>query len=335
MVQVATNELIRIYNAFCDDISRKIYRHRLLYSMLGEQGEITEMVYECSPVSARLSSSKVCYYGAGAGGSWLIRNHKNAPFVIDKYKTGVFYGLPIISLEDFLKLPDYKEYLIVITVGKEALRREIAEELDRYGLTYLFGYFDFGGRNTQYFELKSLFQADWKNEYFVDAGALDGETTEFFLKHFENGYAYVLEPNLKQFEIIKERLRAYPQVELLSYGAYDKNTTLRFDPAEGDEGSAKISAGGGMEIEVRRLDDLLEDRKVTFIKMDIEGAELAALRGAERIIREQRPKLAICVYHKPEDIWEIPSLILRYHPDYKLYLRHYSITQTETVLYAV
>ena len=74
---------------------------------------------------------------------------------------------------------------------------------------------------------------------------------------------------------------------------------------------------------------------ITFLKMDIEGSELAALRGAERIIREQRPKLAICVYHKPEDLREIPSLLLSYHPDYKLYLRHYSINETETVLYAI
>ena len=81
--------------------------------------------------------------------------------------------------------------------------------------------------------------------------------------------------------------------------------------------------------------DLLGGRKVTFLKMDIEGSELAALRGAERIIREQRPKLAICVYHKPEDMWEIPSFILSCHPDYKLYLRHHSMLADETVLYAV
>ena len=328
-------ELQNIYHAFADSVSQNIFRHRLLYSLLGDPGEITEMIYECSPICARLGSSKICYYGAGAGGSWLIQSSRNASFVIDKYKTGVFYGVPIISLDEFLKLPDHEEYLIIVTVGKEDIRREIAEELERYGLTYLYGYSGFGDGNSQYFELRSLFQADWKNEYFADVGALDGETTEYFLQHFENGHAYVFEPNPKQFEITKERLRTYPQAELFPYGAYDKNTTLRFDSAEGDEGSAKISAAGGVEIEVRRLDDLLGGRKVTFIKMDIEGSELAALRGAERIIREQRPKLAICVYHKPEDIWEIPSLILHYHSDYKLYLRHYSITHTETVLYAV
>jgi hypothetical protein len=68
--------------------------------------------------------------------------------------------------------------------------------------------------------------------------------------------------------------------------------------------------------------------------MDIEGAELNALKGARRIIEEQTPKLAICVYHKPKDIWEIPQLILDICPRYKFYLRHYSFSPTETVLYA-
>ena len=123
-------ELNRIYDALSDQTSKKIYRHRLLYSLLGEKEEITRMIYESSPASALLSASKVCYYGAGAGSGWLVQNNRNVSFVIDKYKTGTLCGLPIISLEDFLKLPDCKEYLIIVTVGKEKLRREIAEELD-------------------------------------------------------------------------------------------------------------------------------------------------------------------------------------------------------------
>ena len=69
--------------------------------------------------------------------------------------------------------------------------------------------------------------------------------------------------------------------------------------------------------------------------MDIEGAELEALKGAEETIKRYRPKLAICVYHKPEDIVEIPKYILNINPDYKLYLRHYSDNAGETVLYAI
>jgi len=70
--------------------------------------------------------------------------------------------------------------------------------------------------------------------------------------------------------------------------------------------------------------------------MDIEGAELEALKGAERIIREHKPKLAICAYHKPEDIYTLPEFIKGCRDDYRLYLRHYSPYNTfDTVLYAV
>ncbi len=328
----SSEELQRIYHAMGDAASKTIYRRRLLYSLLGDQEEITKLVYESSPAGALLSASKVCYYGAGEGAGWLVPYNRNARFVIDRHKTGVFGGLPILSLDDFLKLPDCKEYLIILTVGKEAALREIKAELDRHGLQYLHAYHDLRYADRQYFDLRQL---NLRNEFFVDVGALDGETTKYFLEHFENGHAYVLEPNPEQFQRARERLGAYPQAELFPYGAYDENTRLMFDIDAADVSSARISENGTVSVEVRRLDDLLENRPVTFLKMDIEGSELAALRGAERIIREQRPKLAICVYHKPEDMWEIPSFILNCHPDYKLYLRHYSISYTETVLYAV
>ena len=83
------------------------------------------------------------------------------------------------------------------------------------------------------------------------------------------------------------------------------------------------------------MDDVLIDSNPTFIKMDIEGAEYKALKGAERVIRKCHPKLAISVYHKPEDIFDIPSLILEYNSDYRFYLRHYSLTSSETILYVV
>ena len=90
-----------------------------------------------------------------------------------------------------------------------------------------------------------------------------------------------------------------------------------------------------MKVEMVALDDLLANKKPTFIKMDIEGGEYEALKGAEKIVREQHPKLAISVYHLPRDIFDIPALILSYYPDYKLYLRHYSPFVEETILYAV
>ncbi len=83
------------------------------------------------------------------------------------------------------------------------------------------------------------------------------------------------------------------------------------------------------------LDEAIGEESPSFIKMDIEGAELEALKGAKNIIQKYAPKLAVCVYHKPEDMEEIPQLLLEYNPNYRFYLRHYSLTMNETVLYAL
>lgn len=100
------------------------------------------------------------------------------------------------------------------------------------------------------------------------------------------------------------------------------------------EGSAKVASEGNDRIEVVSLDSYIKE-KVTFIKMDIEGAELEALKGCQNTIKKYRPKLAISVYHKKEDIIEIPGYIMSLVPDYHFYLRHYSSGFAETVLYAL
>jgi len=79
----------------------------------------------------------------------------------------------------------------------------------------------------------------------------------------------------------------------------------------------------------------VSDEPVTYIKMDIEGAELNALKGAANTIKKNKPRLAICVYHKPEDILEIPVFLSELVPSYQFYLRHHSQYYIETVLYAV
>ena len=100
-------------------------------------------------------------------------------------------------------------------------------------------------------------------------------------------------------------------------------------------GGAQFDEHGGEEVQTASLDEYMDGQAASFIALDIEGAELTALFGAERIIREQKPKLAICVYHKPEDLYEIPELVKKLRPDYQLYLRHYhSLDMLETVLYA-
>ena len=91
---------------------------------------------------------------------------------------------------------------------------------------------------------------------------------------------------------------------------------------------------GVNRIPVDSIDNVCSGDKVTFIKMDIEGSEMEALKGAENVIKRDKPRLAICIYHKPEDLYEIPFWVKETVPEYKLYIRHHSNLQNETVLYA-
>jgi hypothetical protein len=87
-----------------------------------------------------------------------------------------------------------------------------------------------------------------------------------------------------------------------------------------------------------RIDDLVEAggiERVDFIKLDVEGSELAALRGALASLRRFKPKLAISLYHKPNDLFEISQFVEDLGLGYKLYLEHYTIWDEETVLYAL
>lgn len=90
-------------------------------------------------------------------------------------------------------------------------------------------------------------------------------------------------------------------------------------------------------VPVTTIDKLVEagdlDR-VDFIKMDIEGAELLALQGAERVLRRFRPRLAISLYHAPDHLWRIPLWIDSLGLGYRFHLDHYTIHHEETVLYA-
>ncbi len=103
--------------------------------------------------------------------------------------------------------------------------------------------------------------------------------------------------------------------------------------------SSRFSEIGEESVNVTSIDAIkqgeLKEEVVTFIKMDIEGAELEALKGAKQTITRDKPDLAICIYHKDEDIVEIPKYILELNPRYELFLRHYDVTAYETILYAV
>jgi hypothetical protein len=108
---------------------------------------------------------------------------------------------------------------------------------------------------------------------------------------------------------------------------------MRFD-ATGTVTSA-VGSAGSLEVDVAPLDDVLRGRSPSYIKMDIEGSEPEALAGARRILEEDEPVLAICLYHRQEDLWRIPLQIRAINPRYHLFLRRYSDDCWEQVCYAI
>lgn len=95
-----------------------------------------------------------------------------------------------------------------------------------------------------------------------------------------------------------------------------------------------IDENGGVAIETISIDELLDGSEASYIKMDIEGAEYEALLGASKTIEKFRPKLAISIYHKEDDLWKLPYYLMKNYPFYRFYIRHYTDITTETVLYA-
>ncbi len=176
-----------------------------------------------------------------------------------------------------------------------------------------------------------------KDEVFIDAGCCDlGSSLTLKKYHKSIKKIYAFEPDAACYKrcLEKKRRTNLYEAEIFPYATWSERTTLHFNATGG--GSSNVCACGETAIPAVTIDDTVDlSDKVTFIKMDVEGAELESLKGAKKIIQRDRPKLAICIYHKPEDMTEIPLYIKGLVPEYKLYVRHHSNGSGETVLYAV
>jgi FkbM family methyltransferase len=208
-------------------------------------------------------------------------------------------------------------------------------------------------RQQEYFpqDIPFLFSKPLK---FLDCGAYIGDTVEDFIQLAESG-KFVLEsiisfePDTKNFielnKVIEKRKLVNDVESFITFpaGVWHKNTVLNF--SSGMTSSSNVTTVQSMnntevsdcneQVAVVSLDDTCFGFAANFIKMDIEGAEQEALRGCAKIIAKEQPVLAICVYHKPADLWEVPRLIDSLNPNYELYLRVHEHLGLSTVLYCL
>ena len=173
---------------------------------------------------------------------------------------------------------------------------------------------------------------------FIDAGCYDLGTAQEYREWNLNKESEIIsfEPDVESFRRCDQILSKIgdKHIHILPKGVWHCDARLQFSVES--NGKTKVTESGeGSTFEVVSIDNIVREKKCSFIKMDIEGVELEALRGAEKTIKRDRPVLAISIYHKPEDIFEIPMLILEMSSKYQLYIRHHSTTASETILYAI
>lgn len=191
----------------------------------------------------------------------------------------------------------------------------------------------------QYFnELTQCYQVGC----FVDCGAYTGDTIEAAKSFYGDRLTKIVsfEPDEKNIQLLKERVEKCGMKEkqlcLVTMGSWSKRDTLYFSS---DNSSSSISEEGDITIEVDSIDHVLEpfSEKIDYIKMDVEGSEKESLLGATNTIQKYHPILAICVYHRPEDLYELTQTIIELADGYpyKFFLRYYGPDLRELVLYAL
>jgi len=175
-------------------------------------------------------------------------------------------------------------------------------------------------------------------DIMIDGGVSDlvGAQGTFAEAVGPKGMVYGFEPIPSMYESARQSLSLHENYRLFCQGLGLKKEKLHFEYAHD---SSRVSNAGAntIECEIINIDNVVEEQRLErldCIKLDIEGSELDALKGAAKTIEKFRPKLIICLYHKPEDIIDIPTYIKSLVPEYELYVSHSSFYFMDTILHA-
>lgn len=341
-----------VYHWMQDEESKMVFRNKMLYLMTGENRFLHYIMEYYDPERYQTlrrvcaSGREIIIYGAGAYCASVVDacieyGNSKIRCICDgdaeKWGKTAAHQLPIISPEELKK--EHTDAMIIIGTMKGCKEIEGAlnqcfpkEQVFPFAVDILEQ-----KKDEQYFDPEIIhFQP--QGEIFVDGGSYDFETSEILMSKTGVNRIYAFEPDPINAARVRERIAAYKETEIMFHekGLWDKEETVAFDASGKDAARIMDIAAEDRDSRIRTaaLDDVTE-QDATFIKLDIEGAELKALQGARKTIQKNRPKLAICVYHKPEDMLELTEYVRALVPEYRFYLRHYSNFHFDTILYAV
>ncbi len=335
-----------------DDTSRFLYEKRCMWSLTGDEKYVDDIVDSMIDKQAlgemldkaKQVSDKLLIRGTGNEYGTLMRLCPELEFrcFVDRDKMrveqGEIFEHKVISLDEYYS--DYRNYYVIVC--SSAFCDEIIAEMKEHGIEdeYILPFGNLCQCNKQYFDTDII--TPIQHEVFVDGGCFDGSTIRNFVTWCDGKYdsIYSYEPDHMNYELTLNNLKNNPieNVTLFNKGLWDKPETLYFYET-GGQGSGIVSEDNEefekISIETTSIDESVESAPVTFIKLDVEGAEYEALVGASKTIEKYHPRMAISIYHKPEDIFTLPKLLMDMSNDYRFYLRHYQMSRFETILYVV
>jgi len=193
-------------------------------------------------------------------------------------------------------------------------------------------------RGQYFYSREGVVIAPAAGDAVIDGGACTGDTAAVFSNAVgAAGRVYCFDPVADHLRILEHNAKqfSYDNVAVMPYGLSDVNIFAQ--PMMLDCYAPGFSSGN-KQVPLRSIDYLVkhnEIERISFVKLDVEGAEMASLRGATQSIQRFKPKLAISLYHKPNDLFEIIMHIKREFPFYTCYLDHYTVHAEETVLYCL
>lgn len=361
--------LLHDYVATCDlladDVSKTIYDAKVRYWITRKPLSFYEVLAGADIVIPHANtdldhydyfkthSKNVVLLGAGFDCPFVFHQLRLFGYVIDaiydsaaeKIGTTVC-GLVVKNARELFSITDKDAMFVVISSTK--YKSQLAGALQESGFLPQNFLIPLGPGNEG---LLRLFKHDYVmyfnnelvrpngTEILATAGVCDLRTCLQFIEWCKGDYEHIygFEPSSDNYALCERILARTPMksLTLSDKALWSKPASLTFyDDPRSSHGS-RLSAQGGRMVETIDLDSYLSGRPITILTLDVEGAELEVLKGASDTIKTHNPRLAISIYHKPEDLLEIPNYIKSLNPDYNLYIRHCGPWTFETILYAL
>lgn len=191
-------------------------------------------------------------------------------------------------------------------------------------------------------EYKGVLELE-KGDVILDCGAYIGDTVQIYMDRLLGDCSiYAMEPFGENFLRLQENIKKNAWDNVKAYhcaiGEKEGKTILHYEKDDFKMGITLGELKGSYteEVDVHTLDNLFMNLpRINYLKMDIEGQEVNALCGATEILKKHKPKLMISGYHKLSDLWEIPCLIKKINPAYKIYVGHALGVSMEVEYYCI